>query len=228
MAKHSDRTRQLIANGLSKGLSLTTIAGDPDYIASVKQDAAETKQARDGMRAHEFLANGNHGPFKSAEERERAFSHPLYASSEEYRTAVMHKASQSSDAICGVRTPPMPLTPAALMHAAQIEALKARRDDAFDRANSPNKVVATSARLEILEMANNPEYQAIERALEPAPRPLEDALKATGPWVVQTFPEGTEAENAAECQRRNEANYFANPGGLGDGGAAGEPNTTLR
>ena len=129
MAKHSDRTRQLIANGLSKGLSLTTIAGDPDYIASVKQDVADTRKARDGMRAHEFLDNGNHGPFTSAAERERAFAHPLYATSEEYRIAVRHKAAQSSDAICGVRTPPMPLTPAALMHAAQIDALKARRED---------------------------------------------------------------------------------------------------
>ena len=229
MGQASERTRALIANGLSKGMSLALIAGDADYIASRNADEAAANTKRNGMKAHEFLANGNDGPFKSAAERERAFSHPLYATSEEFRTAVMHKASQSSNEIMGVVVPPAPLTPAALLRAAQEDAYHARKADLFDKSNSKNQVVATAARLEILEMSQNPEFQALERAMEPAPRPLEDSLKATGPWRTQAFPDGTPEEQEEECHRRDYNSLIATPGGKGDGpDAQGRANTTLR
>ena len=225
---YSTEQIELLNIGIAKGIPLLAIANSPDFLAASKSHREFVAKEREGFKAYQYLDNGSDGPFTSREEREAAFSHPLYHTSEEYRIAVRHKAAQSSNEIMGIYTPPDPLSPAALMRAAQLDSYNAIKADLFDKAseNNPNKVEATQARQRILELAQSPEYQEVMSEFEPPRRPMEESLKATGPWIINTFPQGTEAEMQAEAIRRDNESSSSRPGGRGDGGVEGPSNTT--
>lgn len=226
---YSDEQRELISIGMSKGWPLAAIEGSPEFQAAAKKHDRFIQQERENFKAEHYLAHGNDGPFKDSRERERAFAHPLYHTSEEYRKAVAYKANQTSNEIMGINPPPEVLTPGALLRAAQMDSYNAIKQDLFDKASekNPNKVEATQARQRLLELAHDPAYQEVMAAFEPPRRPLEEDLKANGPFIVQTFPQGTPEEMQAEADRRNAANYEARPGGRGDAGAEGPANVTF-
>ena len=155
----------------------------------------------------------------------------LYDISPEYRAAIAHKAEQTSNEIMGVYVKPDPLSPEALMQAAEADMYHAKRTQLFEIAGGKDPVKAAEARLQILQLGTDPQFAEIRNRFERTERetkPLETALKETGPWIVNTFPQGTEAEMQAEAARRNAENFSARPGGLGDGGVSGPANTTFK
>src|SRR4029077_21067367 len=117
--------RQLIHLGMSKGWPLTAIEQSAEFQAATRAREKFIAKEREEFTMAAYLAHGNDGAFKSTAEREKAFSHPLYHTSEEYRKAVAYKANQTPDSIMGIYPPPDPLSPAALLRAAQMDSYNA-------------------------------------------------------------------------------------------------------
>ena len=229
---YSDAQKQMIANGVSNGISLERIQSHPEFIKAGREHAAMVYEAKATWPAHKFLSGGNHGPFKSVEERERAYGQKvrdpytgiwkdLAEVNPEYEIALRHKTAQTSNQIMGVQEPPQPLTPDAMLRAAQEDAYQAKKADLFDKSNSPDKVVATSARLQILEMAQDPTFQELEKNIDPDPRPYETYLKSQPGGVRIQVGDGTDEEREAFARAENQHNSSVRPGGRGDGGVSG-------
>jgi hypothetical protein len=163
---YSPRQIELINHAVSHNIDLLTLRSSAEWRDATKEHDAFIASQRKDFKAHDYLAHGNHGPFQSEQEKNAAYSHPLYATSEEYRIAVMHKTAQTPNSIMGLVVPKDPLSPEALMRAAQEDHYHAVRQDLFDKAGSKDQVVATRARLDILNLAQDPAYQEVMQAFE--------------------------------------------------------------
>lgn len=212
----SAKMQAMIDRGLQLGMSLSQIQRDSDYREASREHAKTINDAKLNYRAEQWLANGNEGAFKTARERENAMavrvtndrgkSVLLYDVSPEYRQAVQTKMEKSSFEVCGVMVKPDPLSPQALLRAAQEDHYHAVKQDLFDKSNSTNKVEATAARLKILELAHDPAYQEVMQAFEVTERetkPYETWLKENGPVRVETMTTQAEADAANEAHARN-------------------------
>lgn len=240
MKQYSEEQIEMLNRGVRNGLSLDAIKSHPDFRKAGAQYVKDKAAAYERWTADMYLAGGNDGPFASAEQRDKAMNYfvtndrgrqvRLYDVSPEYRAAFQKKAEQSSFEVMGVYVKPDPLSPTALLRAAQADHYVALKEELFTKSSekNPNKAEATASRLKLLELAQDPAYQEVMAAFEPPRKPLEEDLKANGPFIIQTFPQGSESQMQAEADRRNLENYNARPGGLGDGGASGEANTTFK
>lgn len=210
----STKQKAMIERGLQLGLSLAQINRDPDYIAAGREHAKTINDAKLHYTAEQWL-EGNSGPFTSARERENAMavrvtndqgkSVLLYDVSPQFRIAIQTKMEQSSNEVCGVYVKPDPLSPAALLRAAQFDHYHAIREDLFTKSNSDNKVEATAARLKILELAQDPAYKEVMQEFEVTERetqPMETWLKENGPVRVETMTTQAEADAANEANAR--------------------------
>lgn len=228
MKKYSEDQIQMIQTGIRNGMSLDAIKVHPDFRKAGAQYAKDKADAYKTWSAADYLGGPdgyNAGPFSSKAEQERAMNLfvtddrgrqvRLYDISAEYRTAYQVKAEQSSNEVMGYSPKPEPLTPEALLRASQLDTYHAIKEDLFDKASerNPSKVERTQARQKILALGQDPNYQALAEEFEPDQRPYESWLKQQPGGVrIQTFPLGTDAENEAECARRNAENYSARPG----------------
>lgn len=209
----SAKQQAMIDRGLQLGMTLAQINRDPDYIAAGREHAKVINDAKLNYTADQWL-EGNSGPFRSAKERENAMavrvtndrgrSVLLYDESREYRTAVQAKMDQSSMEVCGVMVKPDPLSPEKLLEAAEFDLYHKTRESLFTKAseNNPDQVEAAQARLSLLQLGTDPQWQGIREKHERTAseeRPYETWLKENGPVQVETMTTQAQADAANEA-----------------------------
>ena len=233
---YSQKQIDMLNRGIALNMDLDRIRRDPDFIAASQEHAKNINDTKLSWRADQFLSGNNHGPFTSAEERERAFSQkardphtgqwkPLAELNPQYQIALEHKTAQTSSQIMGLYVAPDPLSPANMIQEARRNLYQETRNALFDKAASKDKLVAAQAQLDILSFGTDPQYDDLRHEFEATERetkPMEQALKDHGPQRIQL------GATQADADAANFHNATVRPGGVGSGpDARGEANVII-
>jgi hypothetical protein len=169
------------------GYTAQEAAGLSGAIQADQLDRDEMAKTQRALTADQLLSNGSDGPFISAEQRHAAMSKRdaqgkrLYDTSEEYRRAVIHKISLSSDEVCGLYRPEANIpTNEQMIKQARIDVYNEKRSELMSKAAKGGPGSA-EARLQLMEFYQDPANQAILAEYEKTyaeSRPLEMEIRA--------------------------------------------------